>query len=81
MPTEDKRQRDDRPTYPAEEHALPFRTILQEYRVRRGTDLDTALGAQTLTEPPPEEHLEQKMPPLDHDSFFAKLEDAYSELA
>jgi hypothetical protein len=45
-------------TYPARPHALPFRTIFGEYRVRRPEDLARAVLKQTLEAGrPPENHV------------------------
>lgn len=70
-----------RPTYPAEEHSLPFRTIFQEYRARRKSDIEAAianhvpLGLASLSAAR-SEYLWAEL-----DSYLATTEDAYSVLA
>jgi Patatin-like phospholipase len=70
-----------RPTYPAEEHSLPFRTIFQEYRVRRRSDIEAAVAKHVFERPAPVSNSDTNKLWADLDLFLAKSEDAYSAVA
>ncbi len=81
MPKRDKRRSDHGPTYPEEEHALPFRTIFDEYRMRRRADLEAAVAKHVFHKQAPVSGSDKEKLWAYLDSFIAKSEDAYSALA
>jgi hypothetical protein len=66
-----------RPTYPAEEHCIPFRTIFDEYGVRRKADVEATIAKYLgLREAAEADDLWNVL-----DSSIAKSADAYDALA
>ena len=70
-----------RPTYSAEEHSLPFRTIFQEYRARRRSDIETAIVNHVPLGWAPLSTARNEYLWTALDSYLAESEDAYSLLA
>jgi hypothetical protein len=69
----------DQVTYPAADHALPFRTICGEYRARRAGDLAAAVARHILNVGQTPAELQPVWTALD--KTLSASEDAYSALA
>ena len=70
-----------RPTYPAEEHSLPFRTIFQEYRARRRSEIEAAIANHVPLGWAPRSTAGNEYLWAALDSYLAASEAAYAALA